>query len=563
MAQTFWYNNQSGGINQYAAPNLLKDEQFELIVNASQSEYGGIAHRDGVDLIQQISASNPIRGLDRFNKTDGTHYAHAVHQGILYVSDTDGANFTSQENAAGTELATSSTVEFANFLGRHYFVGSATGEYLRYATETGASTKVTVISDTAAAGSTGSTLVATTTGTFNKGMVGLKIYNTTDTENRTITAYTNSTTVTVSSAINDTWDGDTIKIYMSGKYLASDGSYMLVAGGAELPLRVYWTNAQLLLDLTSQSFFVESDYANLDSPPTGVAAFGNGRPFVIFMSDSYLIVDPVSGRTNQVEGYGCSSHRSIKNLRGTLIWADRDKIYQLAHNQAFPSEISLPISNRYSRDAVTNKIAASYFDNIAAGTKDNKYIASLGDLSATVKGTTLDDCVIELDQDLNGWKTHTFTDSGLGTVFTTFIDSSGNEFLMAGSRDDGSIYEVFVEGIYTDDNNAGTTNAVTTTIITKRYVFGLREEIDLKNVKGIHLKYKSSGTITLTVAKDGSSTYDTFKTIPAASEYEWVYADYGQEAKSISLKFTSTSNFIIYAIGFEIEVTGVTGRKSI
>lgn len=66
-----------------------------------------------------------------------------------------------------------------------------------------------IASGTGDASSTGSTLVATTS-IFNNSMVGLKIYNETDSETTEITGYTNATTVTVEDTIGDTWDGDSI-----------------------------------------------------------------------------------------------------------------------------------------------------------------------------------------------------------------------------------------------------------------------------------------------------------------------------------------------------------------
>ena len=64
---------------------------------------------------------------------------------------------------------------------------------------------------TVSASSTSTTLVATGN-IFNNGMVGDKVYNSTDNELLTVTAYTSATTVTVSDTIGDDWDGDTIYV---------------------------------------------------------------------------------------------------------------------------------------------------------------------------------------------------------------------------------------------------------------------------------------------------------------------------------------------------------------
>lgn len=71
-----------------------------------------------------------------------------------------------------------------------------------------------------AAGSTGQTLI-TTGSVFSNSMVGLYVYNDTDSSKTKITGYTNGTTVTVESTIGDTWDGDTI--YVLGQEFSFGG----------------------------------------------------------------------------------------------------------------------------------------------------------------------------------------------------------------------------------------------------------------------------------------------------------------------------------------------------
>ncbi len=68
-----------------------------------------------------------------------------------------------------------------------------------------------IATGTVNATSTASTLVATTS-IFTNSMIGLYVYNSTDDEKIKIEDYTSATTVTLESAISDTWDGDTIYI---------------------------------------------------------------------------------------------------------------------------------------------------------------------------------------------------------------------------------------------------------------------------------------------------------------------------------------------------------------
>jgi len=540
---------QSGTMNQYSAPSLLPDNQSQLLVNVSQKYFGTWSHRPGTTLFGDlISSSNQVRGLHAYEKGDGTHYFHAVHDGTLYVLNEGTATWGSQEaNVVGA----TSEVDFTNYLQRHYFIGNGATEYLSYATETGNHTKVVVATGTVAAGSTGSTLVAST-GIFNSGMVGFLVTNTTETpdQTRTITAYMDSTTVTVDTAINDGWDGDTIEIYMDGKYLANNDAYMVVAGSTVQPLRTYATT------LDSDDFDVAADYVRTNTPPTGVASFGNGREFIVFTSNNYVTWNPKNNQVTVVDKYGCSSHRSIQNLNGVLIWFDRGHFYRLAYNESFPTKISLPMTNEANNDAILDQMPSTNYEVVASGVDGNSYFARLGNLSSTVKGVTLNDCIVEIDVSTEGWKAHTYTAGGVGSVFANFIDSDGARGLYAGSVDNGAIYKMNVQGTYTDDDSAGAAQAVNSTIITKQYEFGDKEVYMDKDTKMIHQKYYAAATINMDYAVNGSTTFADLKTLPIITDdWEWkaIKMVSPSFAKSLTLKYQTTGNFVIHEHIFEFE----------
>jgi len=76
---------------------------------------------------------------------------------------------------------------------------------------------------TADASSTASTLVATTN-MFDNSMVGLTIKNSTDSDVREIATYVSPTTVTVTNAIDDDWDGDTLYVFGNEYPLQGDAA---------------------------------------------------------------------------------------------------------------------------------------------------------------------------------------------------------------------------------------------------------------------------------------------------------------------------------------------------
>lgn len=553
-----WNNNLSDGINQYSDPGLVAPSQFELLVNVSQSQLGSIAHRLGTELYNDlIAAAGSVQGLHMFMKEDGTFYFHKVSGGNLYVGNEGTHVWDSQESSV---VSTSSKVEFTNFIGRHYFIGDASTEYLRYATETGNSTQVTVASGAAAASSTGSTLVAATE-IFTPGVVGLTIHNINDTATRIITGYTNATTVTVNSAINDTWDGDTIVIYGEGKFLASNGPYMMFAGASNR--KAYWTNV-------GSDTVTTSDFYETQAPHTGIVSFGNGRPFVLFTEISYVVIDPARSYFNEVFDFGCSSHRGIQSVMGYLLWPSRvaKAFLIMGPNDSNPSIISLPITNDLTGDAIMNKIAGSAWEDMAAGRIGNRYLCSVGNLSATVKGQTLDDCVVDIDISQQSWRVHTYTTGGIGTVFAEFIDSDGNRKLYGGSRDNKAVYTMDVAGIYTDDNSSGSGQAVTMLVLTPHTEFRDKDRgtVDMKDVSKIHLKYKAANAITVQTSRDGATSYssDGLTTFIATSgvNWAWDYMDSGEpQCKSISLSFSTTGECIIFDYGLEVTSLGNEGIK--
>lgn len=555
-----WIDDLSGTLNQSDTPDKQKVNDYNILVNVSQEYSGALTHRLGTDLfVPRIGASNSVKGLHMFEKEDGTFYFHAVHDGILYVLNETTDAWDSQENAAGTGLATGSTVEFTNYNGRHYWIGSASTEYLKWSTNTGASTYAKGVSGTVASGSTASTLIASTE-IFSSKMVGLKVFNTTDGTSRTITAYTSATTVTVDTAINDTWDGDSIEVRVEGKYLTSNGTYMLISGGSTFPRRSYWTNEE------SETIDFQADYLSTIGAPTGCASFGNNRPFIIFTRNRYTILDPESGQNNEVDGFGCVSHRSIANLQGSIIWFSGKHFYMMTHTESYPTELSLPIKNDATGDAIMNKIASGNYSVLCAGVSDNKYYCVLRDLSAAVKGVTLDDCVVIFDYNTRSIRVDTYTQGSIGTVFAEFVNENNEKDLYAGSIADGSVYKMEVSGLYTDDDGSGATANVTSIIQTKHYSFGKdKQAVEMKNIKNLHFKYKSDGTLTIKYALDGSTTYTTLSTLPATTsgvDWEYKYMAFGiRPSKTISLQIESTANFILYGIGFEVETTGNEGIK--
>lgn len=343
---------------------------------------------------------------------------------------------------------------------------------------------------------------------------------------------------------------------IAGEYLATNGAYLMVIDSANQ--KAQWSGV-------ATDTFAAADYAQINGYATGVGSFGIGRPFVVFTDSNYLIVDPANVYTSEVRGFGCADHRSIQTVRGHLIYLGREGLYQLAYNESFPIEISRLVRNDWSKDAIFNQIAGTAWTSVASAVIDNRYFCALSNLDSTVKGYTLNDCMLEYDIAAQSLKVHTFTDGGLASVMAQFIDTNGDLDLYAGSNDDKAVYKLFPAATYTDDTSGDVATAVTARLITKDHAFfdTTKQVTVMMNVIALHVKYYASSALTLKYSLDGNETYSTFpETLPATTAgYSWGYEELplGSECKTISLDISGTGKFMIYGIGYEVDALESTG----
>lgn len=355
---------------------------------------------------------------------------------------------------------------------------------------------------------------------------------------------------------------------IEGQYLAANGPYMMISGGTTNPLRSYYSNVAL------DTFTTTTDYVNTVQPPTGLASFGNGRPFVIFTANTYTTFDAANNYANEVDGFGCVSHRSIQNVKGSLIYMDNDGIYELTPTTAYPNDISMPIKNTLTGNAIFTQINANNYSIVASGNIENRYYLAINNLKAVVMGQTLNSAILEYDSSQKNWKIHTFTTNNIGAVFAQFLNSSGN-LLYGGSTSDGTVYQMEAAGIYTDDNKSGVAQTVTSTIRTIHFQFIYRgrqnrpnmSSIVKKTIEDLHFMYSATSPITVKYSLDSSSTYTTLPvTLPVTDVtkvWDHNYLSLGQECKEISLEISCTGNFIIYGVGIGLTMSEGLGIRGL
>lgn len=104
-----------------------------------------------------------------------------------------------------------------------------------------------IANGTVDATSTSTTLVATTS-IFTNAMVGLYVWNDTDSERAKITAYTSGTTVTLDTTIDNDWDGDSIYVLGQEFTFGGDATDLYVLSNVGIKYNDtndYYTRAQV------------------------------------------------------------------------------------------------------------------------------------------------------------------------------------------------------------------------------------------------------------------------------------------------------------------------------
>lgn len=346
---------------------------------------------------------------------------------------------------------------------------------------------------------------------------------------------------------------------IAGKYLTAGNDRLVVAGDGR---RNYYSN------VGTDTFTTASDYIDFDAPTTGITSLGENAPFLGYDQDSMYIFDPNTGSSRPVKGgFGCVSHRTIKVIQGAAIWLNRDGFYMFSGDMAYPRKISTAIENNVTYDAIFNKIDGAEFAIAAAGTYKNKYYCSVGNLSGTVKGETLNDCWIVFDIRQNTFHVRTYTTNGAGLDFTNWMANDGTEYFLCGARDDESVYKVDINNLYTDDTGAGVATAFSALYQSKHFEFtgnGVGPEVG-KVLNALHLKLDTAAALTVKYALNGDDTYSAWSTTgTTAAGKNWhreeiaPFATGAGDVKELSVQVSGTGQWALHDIGFDIQTTGGT-----
>jgi hypothetical protein len=534
--KVLWYQNLSGGFNQSTDDALIENNESPLLKNVILDKVGNWASRKGTTKLGSTTAgSDRIWGLGAYNKSDGTHTFYRIANRDL--EEFNGTDTWSVVDA--DEWTASKKVNTVNFLDRIYFgcedgttaLAYSTGDtitdvapvigghhlavnkailavggnnikphvifYSKPNTDTFYDATGTCAANADVAGSNTVTTTAAIFEAYHEGAAYL--YNSTEGVLRFITGFTSGTVVTTDGDTS-TWDNDTV--------------YVLI------------------------------DYFTQDGKCTGITSFN--EKFISFDEDNMYLWDPQSTWSYKMPGFGCVNERTIQNVAGNLIWADREAIY-LYDGSNRPIDISAKIKDPVDGYGLFDLINPANFVQLAAGSFDGKYYLSVGDLS-TLSGapaSALTNVEFVFDISTGSWVLNTRDDEPV--VYSTFIDSTGSKDLYYGEKTALATYKM---NTGTTDADSGTgTSAISFEARTPHYTFA-NPTIEYR-VSAFYVKYKSGGEVAITYSKNGG-TYATLDTIPASSTVTVVKILPTTECTAFthSLKFTSSSTVVIEAIGF-------------
>lgn len=357
------------------------------------------------------------------------------------------------------------------------------------------------------------------------------------------------------------YDGTTVATVsgnIAGKYLAAGSTRLCVGNDQDnnQPQRIYYS------ETLSETFDTDNDFIDLDDPVSGIVSLGESAPFLGFTKFDMYIFDPDTGESRKISGFGCTSHRSIKVIQGNAIWLSYEGIFRFSGTEAYPVKISDKVENWNTYDAVFNQISGTGFTSAAAGVWRNKYFISLGNLSSTVLGETLNDCWLVYDIHKRAWTIETHTPNGAGAWFDVWVNTNNIQVLVSGSRDNRRVYQIHKPSTYTDDNSTGAGQAVTATMISKLWEFGGKGSKysgpeDRKNLDYGYMKLSTNTDLDIDVALDGASSFsDWSSTGITPAGFNWnriqLSAFQNNDFYAMQYKLSGSGNWLLYEFSADI-----------
>ena len=217
--------------------------------------------------------------------------------------------------------------------------------------------------------------------------------------------------------------------FPNGKYVIEFLDRIYVAGVSGNLDRLYYSS----IPVTGNISWTDGN-GNLDIEPeegtgaiTGLAKVPGY--ILIFKERSLKRWDAYSTYPESLIDIGCPSQEGIVSARQSIYFFNKKGIYQTTGK--YPQKISRRIQD------IIEAIPSSYYSSVSGWSDGDNIFFSIGDV--TLDSIVFSNAVIVYNIDSQSWTLFTFPNEFL--AWTKYVDSDGDEFVLAGD-DDGQVWEV-------------------------------------------------------------------------------------------------------------------------
>lgn len=456
-----WRQGLVSGMDQATNPNLVRDNEAQLLKNVSLDQPGSWSSRRGETRVGDLIASTDAPwGLFAYSKFDGTFKLGTVTGRDLYFLNEGTGEWGAAVDT--DEWPATTRVDAVNFLNRLYLGSEDGATPLAYTTGStvtdvtpliggsqlavnknqlavaGNSLLPNVIfyskpfTDTfhhatgtcgANADTAGTGTVTATTDIFEPGYIGSILYNTTDSQMVLITGWRSGTVVETNGDTSG-WDNDTV--------------------------------------------YVLKNNFKCDGKVKGLV--GYGEYFIAWDEHKMYCWDP----TQQPNGWsieykaGCSDYRTVGVIDDIVIFANRNALMLYA-GQGKPIDITSKIRNKITDDGIYDLLNRANFGTLAAGVKPGEgiYKLSMGTLATKTGALASALANVELIFDVKKNAGYIATRNQKPVVYTNFINSSGELDLLYGASNDAAVYKTDTGVV--DSDKSGNPVRIQMDIVTQDY----------------------------------------------------------------------------------------------
>lgn len=494
-----------GSMNQASNPYMMPDEDFVYSLNISQEEFGSVQKDGGFSGLgtMQSGSGYAETGFD-YIQNDGTHILLAITNGDLQKYTGSPLAWSNVDTGilTATEMAS-----FANFLDRAYIATPSTNLLYTDASTVTETVDVDNGVDIGASDSqfditnpSGDTIRYTwdTTGTDpdidGNMQAGDYIYingTNMDSSNEgkflvdaVSTNYFDVTNASGTAESNKTIGSGQMTVFqkLNPRYLAVMEQVMYASGFDgnvyDESIVLYTEVGSHIFHKSDETFRTTTNKIRIDGQVKGLYVF-RGLVF-IFTEEALWYHNPSSLETKIIYRHGTTSHWSVKELLGNMIWADREGIH-LFDGDNMPQMISKKLRNR-NINSVWNSIDGDSWGSLRAGILDDKYLLYIGDMANHLPG----------DNPAIGDSTTQFDISNpTGTTFRYTWDDTGTDPDILNTILVGDILVIAGQNFNVNNNGTFTVTAVD----------GTNNYFEITNASGVAETDKTLGTGSITHQK--------------------------------------------------------------